>query len=291
MVSFLSLAVLTTTLLAPNAHAQNNQEATFSPAMFEAAMKDPKKFTIDEGSISIVKLSEEEAKQYHPTDFIGLPKPPTGKPGGTGPGTGPTPPFPGTGGDDPLRTIDQIINIGKKIWEIIEKNKPVVDLKNDYATAVPEGITHWSQLERWNAPKTTLYRLAAKNAYGVETVGVTFAVIRTWGGSYKGKGKFLHGVTVEPLKVDVLWGYTLNMNATIPSVVNVGSSEDPIAAMTVKLGWVIKTVVKESQGSGVYFVRGDGQFSDIGARSGYAKSAAGKSVHKKIEKLEVRAPF
>jgi len=287
VVSFLSLAVLTTSLLAPSVHAQQKPDATFTPAMFEAAMKNPKQFTLDEGSVEIVKLSEEEAKQYKPTDFVGIPKPPTG----TGPGTGPTTPFPGGGGDDTLRTIDQIINIGKKIWEIIEKNKPVVDLKNDYATAVPEGITHWSQLERWNAPKTTLYRLAAKNAYGIETVGVTFAVIRTWGGSYKGKGKFLHGVTVEPLKVDVLWGYTLNMNATIPSVVNVGSSEDPIAAMTVKLGWTIKTVIKESQGSGVYFVRGDGQFSDIGARSSFAKSKDGKNVHKKLEKLEVRAPF
>jgi hypothetical protein len=287
VVSRLILAVLPIALLASFAGAQDSKPV-FSPAMFKAAMEDPKKFTIDESSIEVVKLSEEEAKKYKPSSQIGLPKPPTGKPG---PGNPPTPPFPGSGGDDPLRTIDRIINIGKKIWDIIEKNKPVVDLKNDYASAVPEGIKHWTQLERWNPPKTTLYRLAAKNAYGVETVGVTFAVIRTWGGSYKGKGKFLHGVTVEPLKVDVLWGYTLNMNATIPSTVNVGTSEDPIAAMTVKLGWVIKTVIKESQGSGVYFVRGDGRFSDIGARSSLAKTTAGKSVTKKIKDLSVRSPF
>ena len=289
VVSRIIVAVLSLGVLSSIAGAQETK-TKFKPSDFEilSTVRETGKITKADFDL----LSESAQKNYltlktdtvkiEKLNQVFLPKPPTGKPF---PGT------PGVGGKDPLQTIDRIINIGKKIWDIIEKNKPVVDLKNDYASAVPAGITHWSQLETWKMPKTTVYRLTAKNAYGIQTVGVEFAVVRTWGGSYKGKGQFLHAVTVEPLKLDVLWGYTLNMKATIPSTVNVGTSEDPIAAMMVKLGWTIKTVIKESGGSGIYHVRGDGKFNDIGARSSISKMKAGEKLQKKLENLQVKAPF
>ncbi|PCI39318.1 MAG: hypothetical protein COB53_03420 [Elusimicrobia bacterium] len=243
--------------------------------------------TLDTESIKIEKLSEKEAEGIKPASQIGLPTPPSGKPL-------PLPTFPGGssgGGEDTLRTIDRIINIGKKIWEVIKENKPVVDVKTDYATAVPDGITHWSQLATWKMPKGTAYRLTAKNGYGFNAVNLTFMVTRTWGGSYKGKGQFLHGVAVEPLKRDVSWGYTLNMNASVPSTVNSGTSEDPIAAMSLVLDWTIKTVLKESGGRGVYWVQGNGEFNDIGARASLGMSSAGERARKAIKGLQLSSTF
>src|SRR4051812_46731541 len=42
--------------------------------------------------------------------------------------------------------IDKIINMGKKVWAIVEAGKPVVDVKVDVANALPEGLKSWQQL-------------------------------------------------------------------------------------------------------------------------------------------------
>lgn len=214
--------------------------AQFTPKQKEAAKKDPGTYTIDEASIAIEKIGP----AVKMTEI-------------TPPSTGP--------GDD-LVLIDQIINLGQKIWAIIEKNKPVVEVKNSYATALPKGITNWGELEGWSQPKGTVYTLTANNAYGTRVINVRFQVLRTYGGSYNGKGKFLTAVTVEPLLVEVLWGYQFNLTAEVPdtSVINVGTSADPVAAMMPTLKWQIKTVLKDSQGKSLFYLQGDGLYKEVG---------------------------
>lgn len=175
-------------------------------------------------------------------------------------------PKPDGGGDDSALVLDQIINIATKVWRIIEENKPVVDVKTQYAVAVPSGTTTWGQLAGWRPPKGEVYELLAKNGYGSQVVRVRYQVLRTFGGSVRGKGRYLTGVTVEPLLVEVAWKYKLTLRAEVPesSVVNAGSHEDPVAAMLVKLYWHIETPIKDSQGQGVYYVTGDGRFQEIG---------------------------
>lgn len=214
--------------------------AQFSPSEVSAAKKDPKAFTLDELSVEIVKLGP----TLSPSE---LPSPPGG-------------------GDDPIPVLDSIINIGTKVWNIIVANKPVVDVKNQYATALPEGVKGWSSMGGWRAPQGTIYGLVAKNAYGGTVINVRYQVLRTAGGSYKGIGKYLTAVTVEPLLVEVAWGYKFSMDAAVPdsSVVNVGTTENPVAAMMPQLSWRISTPIKDSQGKGVYYIQGDGLFREIG---------------------------
>ncbi|MBI5238831.1 MAG: hypothetical protein HY926_00020 [Elusimicrobia bacterium] len=262
-------------LFAANAvYAQNKPKGQpFTDLMIQAAKDDPKAFTIDESSIRIVKLGPAVAPKQ-----IGLPEKP--KPGGKTPPRGEEP---GGGGEDPLVVIDKIINLGKKIWEIIEANKPVVNIQTTYGTATPQGISHWTQLAGWKAPEGTVYGFYAKNAYGATVINVRYQVLRTCGGNYKGKGQYLTAVTIEPLTVDVLWGYKFNLGVEIPdsSIANAGTAEDPLAAMQPLVKWSIATVLKESNGRSLYYLRGDGLFKEIGGPFGQAYD---DSVAKALDK-------
>ena len=213
---------------------------TFTKEEIEAARKDPKRFEVGDEAFDI----QYRGLETRPSNLPAPPEPPA---------------------DETLIIVDHIINIGRKIWTIIDENKPVVDIKTQYASAVPEGITHWSQLSGWDTPAATVYGFTAKNAYGGKMVDVRYAVTRTTGGGFKGKGRYLTGVTVEPLRVEVGWGYRFTMTAEVPSVTNADKTgENPLAGMMVSLKWRIQTPLKDAQGTGVYYVRGDGLFVEVG---------------------------
>jgi hypothetical protein len=217
------------------------QMETFSLEEIRAAQEDPKKYTLDEGSLLVESLGP----AMNPADIL--------------------PPPPGGGGRDVIPVLNDILNLAQRLWAIVEANRPVVDVQNSYASAMPRGLEHWTQLTGWSPPKGQIYRLTAKNLYGMKMVDVQFSVQRTYGGSFRGKGKYLTAVTVLPLSVEVGSGYRFDLNAAVPdsSVVNVGTEEDPIAAMSPVLSWRVRTVIKDSQGRSMFHVRGDGQFSQV----------------------------
>lgn len=164
--------------------------------------------------------------------------------------------------DDALNAIDKIINTGKKIWAIIEAGRPVVNIKSDWASAVPDGTKHWSQLHSWKKPKVVNYGFSAKNLYGMNVIDLVFRVIYTYGGQLDGKGQFLTNVKLVPLKINVLWGYDLDVNVEVPDVFNTGTKEDPIGAMEMVVTSSIKTVFKTSIKGQTFYVDGKGDFED-----------------------------
>jgi hypothetical protein len=220
-----------------------------------AAQQDPKMYTLDESSIRITKVGPTVTPSDIPAPRID----PAPRGGDSGGGIG-----------DAIPVLDQIINLGQKIWKIIADNQPVVDVKTQYATALPKGLNGWSDLAGWHPPVGTIYELTAKNAYGMQMIHLRYQVLRTYGGSYNGKGKYLTAVTVEPLLVEVGWGYHFSLDASVPdtSVVNVGTAADPVAGMMATLNWHISTVIKSSQGQGEYFLQGDGAYKEVGSPFG-----------------------
>lgn len=224
-----------------------------------AAAKDPKKYTINENSVKVevmeytpgmdLKLSPNSGMNWVPDQLKTVPEV-----------------SPSKGIQDNLVVIDQIVNLTSKIWNIIKENQPVVNVSNQYATAVPQGVASWTKLTGWQGPKGYIYTFSVQNLYGTKTVSVKYMITYTYNGQYQGKGKYLTAVTVEPLSVDVLWGYTYEMSAEVPdsSIVNVGSEEDPMAAMQLVLKWKISTVLKSSQGRSVNYIRGDGYIKEMG---------------------------
>ncbi len=159
-----------------------------------------------------------------------------------------------------------IANVGQKIWKIVIDNKPVVDAKTQYATALPKGVVDWSAMEGWKPAVGTVYQLKFKNAFCATVVDLRYQVLRTVGGSYKGKGQYLTAVVIEPLFVDVAWGYHVSVEALVAdeSVVNVGTHDQPVAAMTAELAWHVSTPLKDMQGKSLYYMQGDGVYQELG---------------------------
>lgn len=161
------------------------------------------------------------------------------------------------------KDITEIINIGKKIWKIIEANRPVVNVKTDSATILPVGIQSALQLEGWSMPQSKRYGVAYKNLFGMEVVKFDFRFIYTYGGSLDGKGKYLANVTMVPADLQVSWGFKFNADAKVVNMVNVGTKEDPVVGAELLLDWSVDTVFKHQRQTVDFFVQGDGKLNVI----------------------------
>lgn len=174
---------------------------------------------------------------------------------------------PSASGDNPLDPLKKIVNYAMKIYKIIVKNRPVVHIDTDYANAVPEAVTHWSQLTGWQGPDSKLYTFTAKNIAGIQVVNAVYKVHYAWGANFRGKGKYLTGVTIEPLSIVTGWGCKLDVTADVPdeTIVNAGTDEAPVAQMDLKLKWHLKSFAQDLEQEAVYRVRGDGALQEVGA--------------------------
>lgn len=179
----------------------------------------------------------------------------------------PGPLTPGLDPNDPLAIIeifvDRIINIGKKIWAVVEAGRPRVNLKTDVAHALPKGLFCWTDLNGWQMPKSKTYAVKYTNGFGASVVDFSFRVVYTHGGSYKGAGSFITNAAVMPVKVNVAWGYTFNANAEVPIVFNRGTAEDPLAGMQLNINWNVQTAVKYSEQTEMFAIGGDGAFQQL----------------------------
>lgn len=165
-----------------------------------------------------------------------------------------------------VTTLDNIVNLVDKVFTIIAKNQPVVNTSINYASAVPYGITHWGQLQGWSKPATKRYGFKINNLMSLEVVKLVFQVHWTYNGNVKGVGKFLTGVTVEPLSINTAWGYNVDLTAEVPdsTIANVGTHENPVASMQLKLHWKIHTSIQDTQYTDIFYLQGDGPMEELG---------------------------
>lgn len=142
--------------------------------------------------------------------------------------------------------VDKVINIGQKIWNVVEKGKPVANYANLKATALPANTTRWDQLESWQAPRSKVVSVVYKNVYGIEVVRFTYRIILLYGGSVNGVGKYIGYASVEPIEMTTAYMYTFNAKASIETVFNLGTSQNPLAGMILNINWTVETVLKKT---------------------------------------------
>ncbi len=160
-------------------------------------------------------------------------------------------------------SLDVILNMGKKIWQVIVDGKPVVNSNTSRANALPQGAKSWLQLANWSDPEAHRYDITYKNMYGAAVVKYAFLVTYSYGGSVNGKGKYLSEVGFTNSELSVAWMYNFNATSEVVRVVNVGTVDEPIAGMELNLNWTIKTPLQEQQSTSSYYVRGDGVFKAL----------------------------
>ena len=170
----------------------------------------------------------------------------------------------GSGLDEAGIALDQIINMGTKIWKIIEANKPVVNLNFVSANALPKGVTDWQDMQGWEAPMSQIVHTTYTNGFNMTVVDFAYRIIFTYGGTVNGKGKYITQMQVLPANLSVAWGYTFEASADANTITNAGTSKSPIAALQAAVQWQIKTVIKDMQQTDSCYMRGDGLFQQLG---------------------------
>ena len=157
--------------------------------------------------------------------------------------------------------VDKVINIGQKIWNVVEKGRPVANYANSKATALPANATRWDQLESWQAPKSKVISVVYKNVYGFEVIRFTYRIVLLYGGSVNGVGKYIGYASVEPLEMITAYMYTFNAKATVDAVYNMGTRQNPLAGMILNINWTVETVLKKSMVTHTYNLDGLGNIT------------------------------
>jgi hypothetical protein len=158
---------------------------------------------------------------------------------------------------------ESIIRLGKEVWQVVVDNKPVVNVKTDKMDVLPEGSSSWLSVHGWKRPRSRLYRVTYRNLLGLKVVSFTYRVLYTYGGNQNGVGHYLANVSVIPSNISVAWGFKFALTAGIPNVHNAGTSNDPVAAAEVMVSWNIDTPLTHREESELYYVKGDGEFSEL----------------------------
>ncbi|MEO5969209.1 MAG: hypothetical protein ABIQ95_04715 [Bdellovibrionia bacterium] len=159
--------------------------------------------------------------------------------------------------------LENIMNIGKGLWTLIEQNRPTSDIKQDTAFALPSGVPQWEDLEAWATPVSKVYHITYSGFFGQKAVDFYYRLLFLPRGTYEGKGLYLSNVTIMPANLYVGWGYHFSSNVLVSKVFNAGSHSDPIGAMQLQIEWQVDALFSHRRGSHEFYIRGDGTFQDL----------------------------
>lgn len=155
------------------------------------------------------------------------------------------------------------IAFGKKVWEVVVENKPVVNVQTQSVTVLPNNKKLWSQMSGWRGPRGAAYVIQAVNGFGTTVIDTKYTVTYNYGGKLNGKGDYIANATIVPSLVSVGWGYTYNSSVSVGDIVNVGSVDSPIPGVDLQLHWNMKTIIKETDGVDSFFATGNGSLQHI----------------------------
>lgn len=154
--------------------------------------------------------------------------------------------------------VDKIINIGQKIWTVVDKGRPVQNFQNSVASALPANANSWTDLISWKQPESRVIGISCKNLYGAEVVHFVYRIILLSGGTVNGVGNYIGYAAVEPVEMTTSYMYTFNSQAVVVNIFNKGTHQNPLAGMILTVRWSIETVLKKSVGSETFFLDGTG---------------------------------
>ncbi len=156
-------------------------------------------------------------------------------------------------------SISQIIKIGEQVWSFIQNNRPVVTARTMSASALPRGVNCWIDLDNWQPPRSETYQVVYRNYFGVQVIKLEFSLIYNYGGQYNGLGRYLMNATVQYRDLQVAWGgFHVNANASVPTVMNIGSKDNPVAGMQIDVHWAVSGI-NDIERTASFFVAGDGR--------------------------------
>ncbi len=155
------------------------------------------------------------------------------------------------------------IALGKKAWDVVVANKPVVNVSTTRISVLPNDKSAWGQMSGWQRPYARSFSYVATNLLGLDVVKQTYTLTYNYGGQLNGKGAFLANATIIPSDINVMWGYELDTNVQVGQIVNIGTVENPIPGVEFQLKRTVKTILREETSTDCYFIQGNGAMKQI----------------------------
>ena len=184
-----------------------------------------------------------------------------------------------------------VVNAGMAAWSVINSGAPSAGYASAYASAIPGFNFNWGNMAGWKGPKEMVYRYRVTNLMGVHVIDVKYKISFYYGGTedYSGKGRMdeyvsvatggavsadpkgdgkVHGryitnFTVQPISVNVKWGWHFDLAVRMSDPMNIGTKMAPVAALQSSLNWIRKTPFSTNGGTFSYLVDGLGNFKDL----------------------------
>ncbi|MBT3981863.1 MAG: hypothetical protein HOE90_10945 [Bacteriovoracaceae bacterium] len=160
-----------------------------------------------------------------------------------------------------MKTLHETMILGLKTVEsvltFLEKRQPEIIVKGKHLSFVPKSATGlvlrpW-EMANWSRPLKKSYEIVFKNLYGMKMAKVKFSPTMSYGGSYKGAGKYLQGVQV-PTEVFAGWTVKASTSTELISVTNEGAEGDPVIGCMLNLNVKVGTAVtKHDMTYTIYF--------------------------------------
>jgi hypothetical protein len=148
----------------------------------------------------------------------------------------------GGGGGGGTKVVDSIVNALDKAWTIIKDNKPDSSAKTSFCQAVPANIP-FNELYDWKSNSQS-WSWIKENLAGMKVVEAEFHLDYLWNGQTDSvRGLFLNNYNVWCKSIDVAWGFTVNVDATVSgNAYNSGSRDAPVGAIPLLISAQVKGV-------------------------------------------------
>ncbi len=191
------------------------------------------------------------------------------------------------------RTADKgaeggLANAGLAAWGVITSGAPSAGYASAYASAIPGFSFNWGNITGWKGPKEMVYRYTVTNLMGVDVIDVKYKISFFYGGTedYGAKGarldnyvaqatgqtvqkddkihgRYITNFTVQPVSVNVKWGWHYDLTVRMADPMNIGTKLAPVAALQASLNWTQSTPFSTNGGTLTYNVDGLGNFKDL----------------------------
>ncbi len=157
-----------------------------------------------------------------------------------------------------------IADIALRVWSIIQDNRAVLNVSRQNSKALPVlAKSDWTALTGWKPEQGIELSMTVENLYGIDVIELSYVVSVIYGGSVRGTGQYIAAARVIPKKIDVLWGFNMDVNVAEVAIQNIGTEKNPHAAVTLDVGVTYGSILSQTSFTNSYRLQGNGVIADL----------------------------
>jgi len=162
-----------------------------------------------------------------------------------------------------LAVTRDLVGLGQEVYKIVKLSEPQINTDFSPISVLPKlgngQAPNFEDLELWRGQMLRDYQFTIVNMLNMEVVTFNYKVHFYYGGSYNSKGAYIKGFMILPELIHVMPGYDLDSTFKMVDMVNKGTSQDPLPAMTVNLKFSVDGPLDVKEFSHSFQATGNGK--------------------------------